>query len=189
MRELDVPDCGCPVFDRCPECGAADGQKCICTCKLCDAEWPDSAGHCPNCGVPAKPFVLYQPNNPARPRRIRKMVLRLKCPRATMPRPVRPPCQHVLARDHDLTIEEWAELLLGVHYNEHADRPPPPKWELTIRRSARVTLLRIRWRDGYGLWHPGDLEQSQADDVSTKSAKTANGRVPKELGLTTRKGE
>jgi len=195
LRELDVPDCGCPVFDRCPECGAA-GTACILHCKLCDAEWPEKATHCPGCGVPAKPYVLYQPENPARPRRIRKMVLRARCPLHTSPRPMRPPCEHVLARDHTLTLEEWAILLLASNNarfhprsnpDTFADMPKAPRPAQVIRRQARVALR--EWRCGrFALWHPDDLDQRQVDGLEMEGDTKRNGRLCEETRLIVRKG-
>jgi hypothetical protein len=90
------------------------------------------------------------------------------------------PCRHVLAaRDHGLSLEEWAELQRGLCPGDYADRPAPPRPALALSRGARVEVMRRRVAAGYAPWHAGDLWRTQPDDddvrVGVEAVRERNG--------------
>lgn len=76
--------------------------------------------------------------------------------------PAQPPCEHILDTWHDLTVREWAELLLAIlprspHPASAADRPLyPGAGGRVLNRRARVALYALRQRAGFHLYHPAD---------------------------------
>lgn len=207
LRDLDVPDCGCPLFQRCPECGAPHDEECIQTCRICGDEWPrawnpatrkwEYEDRCPSCLIPGT-IAAMVPSESRHDLRLRRTIkIRLECSRAKLPRPwVYPPCEHVQARDHSLTLEEWGLLMLTSNSttfhpkdnpDTYATMPRAPKPRKVIRRQGLVALRQIRCGK-YDLWRTGDLLQIEVDHVDIDSEKTANGRSPNQTKLSVRGG-
>lgn len=71
-------------------------------------------------------------------------------------RAVLPPCSHVLAIDHTLSLAEWRALLLAYDYQGHADPPAPRRPWVAQTREARLLLYEERAARGLHLYHPDD---------------------------------
>ena len=75
------------------------------------------------------------------------------------PLPVR--CEHVLTADQyfppELTVAEWATLLLLAMPGDYASRPSPPCRSIAMSRQARVEIYAEREASGFAIWHQDDL--------------------------------
>lgn len=68
-----------------------------------------------------------------------------------------PPCAHVLAVHHDLTLVEWAELLLFCLPRQYREPPRAAGGAMALTREARIGVYIARQRAGLSLYHPADL--------------------------------
>jgi len=93
-----------------------------------------------------------------------------------------PPCEHVLARKHGKSIEEWAELLLEARPGEYAEPPLPPRPMIALTRPPRVAIMAERRAAGFGLRHPEDLDPLDVDRLG-RSVKLARNYTPREQGV------
>lgn len=157
LDALEVPDCDCPVYARCPECGAPPDEDCKYSCRICEREWPEGADRCPGCGFPAAPDVMAPGRKDQPDRRVlRQHRVRIPCPRKRQPRPALPPCRHVLASDHDTPYGEWHELMLAHDPSAYQDRPEPLSPAIVLPGPAKAEVMRGRESDDEALWHPLD---------------------------------
>jgi hypothetical protein len=101
---------------------------------------------------------------------------------------IAPACPHILKRDHNFSLKKWAELLTRWKYKDYHERPVPSAPAKVLSRQARVDVLAKRRKNGESLWHPGDLQPDQVDQLGRRQTLTANGRpVQKELVVMGRK--
>lgn len=68
-----------------------------------------------------------------------------------------PPCQHVLATDHDVSLEDWAALLHAYDPDGYAEPAMLGERSYAVTVEARVDALHERARLGLRLFHPMDL--------------------------------
>jgi hypothetical protein len=97
-----------------------------------------------------------------------------------------PPCRHVLAWSHGLTLEAWAELLAWLLPEEYAEPPRPRGVSAVQTRLARVALYATRaaihpatrrpTARAVALW-PGILDQEDVDDLGRQAHRCRNGAV------------
>lgn len=89
-----------------------------------------------------------------------------------------PPCPHVLtAAQHVLSIDAWAELLLGLYPKEYLAAQRPDGAFLCYTREARVAVLENRLHHGLSLWNRRDITfMPEAMDDIGKQFATRNGR-------------
>ncbi len=93
------------------------------------------------------------------------------------------PCRHVLAADHGMSLDDWAELQRLTDPVGYDEPPDPPEPKQAVSRKARVELMRQRAQhldeDGkpapYGLRHPEDVDAEKLDALSLGSSRCRNG--------------
>lgn len=85
-----------------------------------------------------------------------------------------PPCQHIRAAGHDLSIREWAELLALAFPGQYDAPPPPPVPTAALSREARVAVMASRHARGLGLYHPDDMTEDLADDLLAHLGREAH---------------
>lgn len=105
-----------------------------------------------------------------------------------------PPCEHVLAADHDTDPDDWSALQRIDDAGEYA-RPPDPPPARGLSRQNRVAVYEERAALGLGLWNDDDDWRGRAPDdelkvasVSQREGQTArlrNGRVNPNESLAT----
>lgn len=127
---------------------------------------------------------------PLPPASLRKLALSLDLPDCNCkPDEV---CPHVaLAPDHDLNLEEWAELLQRVFPGQFTEPPPPSAPAVALSRQARVAVLEERRARRMALWHPLDSwrqENHVEFEVEVQAVRLRNGAVDPEERLTARPG-
>lgn len=91
-----------------------------------------------------------------------------------------PPCRHVLAVSHDLSLEEWAELLETYDAKEYGDRPMPARPTIVTGRDAKVAAMALRYRRGEGLRHPDDLSAEDTPKLERETILTIGNFRPKQ---------
>lgn len=84
-----------------------------------------------------------------------------------------PPCGHILARDHALSLAEWAELLVLVLPEDYTEPPPPTAPALALTRAARQAVYAERLEGGRHLYHDRDLWRRQPVDDTLKTGCAA----------------
>lgn len=87
-----------------------------------------------------------------------------------------PPCEHVLAADHDLSNDDWIALQKHVFPEEFPKLSEPPDAMFTLETAERVDIMAERHRLGYLLWGPLDLGKDGLP-IGTKAVRGANGRA------------
>jgi hypothetical protein len=108
------------------------------------------------------------------------------------PRIPGPPCRHVQATDHGLSVAEWAELLLALLPADYREPPPPAAGSSVLTRQARVALRVNRQRAGQALWHADDLTarkvrqdlEDATGDLAIRAGRLRNGAVNPQETLT-----
>jgi hypothetical protein len=85
------------------------------------------------------------------------------------------PCEHVLAADHTLSLDEWRELQELLDPGGYRAPPEPTSPALAVTREARLALLESRAHGKVGLWHPFDLDATKVDAVSVDGRRVRNG--------------
>ena len=76
------------------------------------------------------------------------------------------PCPHLEDCDHELSLEEWWELLVAYDPEGYRQRPMPTKPGVAITKRMRLALYYQRARNGESLFHPRDVLPASLDEVS-----------------------
>lgn len=129
------------------------------------------------------------------------------CPprKPTRRSPFGDPCEHLLAKDHNLTVEEWS-ILVSRGYPEEwiteedyrrdisgeperwqdvwfsPRQPKSPSRDTVPGSASRAELYEWRFQNNYALWHPDDITMSEIDHIGTRIRTLPNGRI-ESLGL------
>lgn len=88
-----------------------------------------------------------------------------------------PPCKHILARDHDLPFDDWAELLAAADPDEFAPPNPATIGEEALCRSVRVAVMETRFASGEHIYHRRDLWRRGGLRVGRNTGSGRNGRL------------
>lgn len=67
-----------------------------------------------------------------------------------------PPCKHVLARDHSVSFERWAELLWAELGHEYWEPPRPTARMRCLERAPRLAMMMRRHDRGEAIRHKDD---------------------------------
>lgn len=94
------------------------------------------------------------------------------CPRC----PVSPPCEHILAADHTLTLEQWQELLEETWPADYREPPVAPHGELVQSRQVRLAIYEERASLGFALWHREDCWQANEQHEDALAIGTLSSR-------------
>lgn len=92
------------------------------------------------------------------------------------------PCEHILGRDHTLTLDQWAALLEMSSPGEYLEPPPCRRDSRVQSQQARVAVLTRRHASGESLWHDRDQLPERADCIRREIVVGRNGSVS-ETGL------
>lgn len=96
------------------------------------------------------------------------------CPPAAF----QPPCRHTAERDHSVSVEEWAQLLLLAYPEDYAEPRIPRsgfRAALVVSVSSRVDVMAKRRRAGLPLYHPDDLWRQDEASVGAVVGHLRNG--------------
>lgn len=86
-----------------------------------------------------------------------------------------PPCKHVRAADHTVTIESWATLLVILEPTEYTQPARPSAPALALSREHRIEIMAERHELGLSLWHPGDSWIDLPDHLANEGSRLRNG--------------